>query len=169
MENDALAPHDPLAPAMPRPTFALPRASEGLPASGHPTSADSERTGVFTSLVKGDSDISGLVAYSIYKQNKLDWLQAFESIKGRAPDEAELAAYIIGEGTPRRLATYRHLADSTLAGNGPDVVGATRPTSGRKAPASGMLTPSLLVVYAIIAGLFIVGFWLAAHYTVSSH
>ena len=46
--------------------------------------------------------IAGLVAYSIYKQNKLDWLAAFETAKGRAPNDAELASYIIGEGTPRR-------------------------------------------------------------------
>ena len=168
MDNEALAPHNPAVSAAPRAPVGLPRAAEALPVSTHVTSADRERTGVFTSLVKEDSDISGLVAYSIYKQNKLDWLQAFEAIKGRVPDEAELAAYIIGESTPRRLATYRHLADSTLAGHGPDI-GAGRPATMRAAPATGLLTPSMIVIYAIIAVLFVVGFWLAAHYTVSNH
>jgi hypothetical protein len=167
MEHEAPASQDPGTHAAPRP-MSLPRAAERLPPAISASSVDGERTGVFTSLVREDSDISGLVAYSIYKQNKLDWLQAFEALKGRAPNEAELAAYIIGESTPRRLATYRHLAESTLAGNGPDV-GAARPASGRIAPAAGMLTPGMIGVYAIIAVLFVVGFWLAAHYTVSNH
>src|SRR3954468_14307437 len=34
---------------------------------------DGDRNPVFTNLVKADNDIVGLVAYSIYKQNKLDW------------------------------------------------------------------------------------------------
>jgi hypothetical protein len=71
---------------------------------------------VFQKLVAADDDVVGLVAYSIYKQNKLDWLRAFENLRSRAPGEAELSAYVIGENTPRRLATYRHLAESTLAG-----------------------------------------------------
>jgi hypothetical protein len=99
----------------------------GLPAArpfdsgGASTPAESERNTVFTSLVSGDNDIVGLVAYSIYKQNKHDWLIAFSRSRGREPNDDEMHAYIIGESTPRRLATYRHLAESTLAGHGPDV------------------------------------------------
>jgi hypothetical protein len=82
---------------------------------------DEERNGVFESLVTSDADIVGLVAYSIYKQNKHDWLVAFEKAKGRQPNDGELSAYILGEGTPRRLAIYRHLAEATLEGRGPEV------------------------------------------------
>jgi hypothetical protein len=85
---------------------------------------DPDRNIVFGSLVTGDSDIVGLVAYSIYKQNKHDWLVAFEKARGREPKDDELQSYIIGESTARRLATYRHLAQSTLDGNAPSV---TRP------------------------------------------
>ena len=88
-----------------------------------PEIQDAGRNAVFNALVKGDSDITGLVAYSIFKQNELDWLSEFRSAKGREPTDAEADAYIIGEGTARRLATYRHLADATLGGNGPDVAG----------------------------------------------
>lgn len=88
-----------------------------------PEIQDAGRNAVFAALVKGDQDITGLVAYSIFKQNELDWLSEFRSAKGREPSETEADAYIIGESTPRRLATYRHLADSTLAGTGPDVAG----------------------------------------------
>ncbi len=138
-----------------------------------PAASGGDRNIVFPTLVKSDNDIAGLVAYSIYKQNKLDWLTAFEAAKRRAPDEAELAAYIIGEGTPRRLATYRHLAEATLAGHGPEIAG--RPAPGR-APfqrRQGLVggrafTSGLIVTYALIALLFIIGFWLAAHFTMTS-
>ena len=137
-------------------------------APGSPAPDANDRNLIFKTLVKDDADITGLVAYSIYKQNKLDWLTAFETIKGRTPNDAELASYIIGEGTPRRLATYRHLAEATLAGNGPDVDGAPRVARG---PARGVLadrttlTAGLVAVYGIIALLFLFGFWMAAHYT----
>jgi hypothetical protein len=79
------------------------------------------RNPIVEMLVSGDNDIVGLVAYSIYKQNKRDWLIAFRRAKVRAPTEDEASAYIIGESTPRRLATFRHLAQATLDGRGPDV------------------------------------------------
>ena len=93
---------------------------------------DNDRNPVFEQLVSGDSDIVGLVAYSIYKQNKHDFLVAFSKTKGREPNEAELGAYTMGESTPRRLAIYRHLAQSTLDGRGPD--SPAMPGGARKAP-----------------------------------
>ena len=132
------------------------------------------RTGVFSHLVKDDGDIAGLVAYSIYKQHKLDWLRAFESAKGRPPSDDELASYFIGEGTPRRIATYRHLAEATLSGQGPDVgglPGGGREVGRRRIAGFGErtpLAPSLIAIYALIAVLFVIGFWLALHYTMTS-
>lgn len=124
--------------------------------------SDAERNNVFASLVSGDADIVGLVAYSIYKQNKHDWLVSFARLKNREPDEAELAAYIIGESTPRRLATYRHLAQATLDGRGPEVgtgttgqsyAGLSKARNGRFA--GGSLSPltwiGLTVVVLILA------------------
>lgn len=130
--------------------------------------------GVFQRLVNDDGDIAGLVAYSIYKQNKLDWLRAFEATRGRAPDEAELTAYIIGEGTPRRLATYRHLAEATLTGHGPEIDGPRAPAdvAARRRPVlagPNAVAPGLVAVYAVIALVFVVGLWLALRFTVASH
>ena len=85
------------------------------------TDANDDRNPVFEMLVSGDKDIIGLVAYSIYKQNKREWLMAFHKARGRDPNENEMAAYIIGDSTPRRLATFRHLAQATLEGRGPEV------------------------------------------------
>ncbi len=171
MDNEKLAAAGDAVPMRARPSAgAAPEIVAARPKV--PAAAERERTGVFTSLVKEDSDISGLVAYSIYKQNKLDWLQAFEAATCRAPNESELAAYIIGESTPRRLATYRHLAESTLAGKGPDVEGATPTRNGGPHVAgqgASLPTPRSLVLYGIIAVLFVAVFWFAAHYTVASH
>jgi hypothetical protein len=95
---------------------ARPPALTDWPKGAERSEDEDNGSSVFQKLVAADDDVVGLVAYSIYKQNKLDWLRAFEKLRSRAPGEAELSAYIIGENTPRRLATYRHLAESTLAG-----------------------------------------------------
>ncbi len=137
---------------------------------------DPDRNIVFGSLVTADSDIVGLVAYSIYKQNKHDWLVAFEKFRGREPKDDELQSYIIGESTARRLATYRHLAQSTLDGNGPEV--STSPsTEGfsqrtyqiaqrHKAMAgSAGVNPAVkAVAYVVAAVVFVVAIYLAARY-----
>lgn len=103
----------PLAAPAPAPVAALAITDGGAESPG-------DRNTVFGSLVTEDSDVVGLVAYSIYKQNKHDFLVAFSKLKGREPSETELAAYTMGESTPRRLAIYRHLAQATLDGRGPD-------------------------------------------------
>ena len=92
-----------------------------------------EHNVVFTSLVTGDGDIVGLVAYSIYKQNKYDWLEAYSRLEGRMPEPAEVQSYLLGESTARRLATYRHLAQAVLDGRGPNVPGAVPATPQRRA------------------------------------
>ncbi len=168
----------PTVPLMPRSTPFEPARAEPGPrvAAAFPAgSVDrSDRNNVFGHLVHDDGDIAGLVAYSIYKQHKLDWLRAFESAKGRAPDENELASYIIGEGTPRRLATYRHLAEATLAGHGPEVDGvptsATRPPLALRGRFAGRRTgegfaTGMIALYGLIAVLFVFGFYLAMHFT----
>lgn len=90
-------------------------------AAGANNNSDTGGESLFTNLVRADGDIVGLVAYSIHKQNEHDWLQAFTKANNRPPDAAEMAAYLLGELTSRRLATYRHLAAATLAGKGPEM------------------------------------------------
>ncbi len=147
-------------------------APDSAPTAGvlHPEIQDSGRNAVFAALVKGDSDITGLVAYSVFKQNELDWLQEFRTAKGREPTEAEADSYIIGESTPRRLATYRHLADATLSGNGPDVAAggpsATRSVSLQQpAKAAGGLGMSA-IVYFILTLVLLVAVYYSARYGV---
>lgn len=145
-------------------------------AGGETTIVDpAEHNVVFTSLVTSDQDIVGLVAYSIYKQNKYDWLQAFGRTLGRMPNDVEAQSYLLGESTPRRLATYRHLAEATLDGRGLNVPGSSSGTGSaltqrrQPVPATAarngmggfnrqMLVGGLVVVVLVIALVFFLHF-----------
>jgi hypothetical protein len=116
----------------------LPRSMVGEEADHNP---------IFEALVSTEGEISGLVAYSLYKQNKRDWLQEFRKQLGRLPDESETRSYIIGESTARRLATYRQLAQSTL---GTDSGGVT--VARRTVPMSGVLWTVLILAALAILG-----------------
>lgn len=135
----------------------------------NPEIQDSGRNAVFAALVKGDSDVTGLVAYSIFKQNELDWLSDFRKARDRDPTEAEADAYIIGENTQRRLATYRHLAEATLQGKGPDVAtgvaGVSSVSRSGETRSSGGFGASTLV-YIVLAIAVLVGVYFAARYGV---
>lgn len=129
------------------------RAKENsLPAvAGAKMNEPSEHNEIFTKLVSGDDDIVGLVAYSIYKQNKIDWMRAFEAHAGRAPNEQEFAAYIVGENTPRRVSTYRFLAESTVSKS----VGQTENGSARSALGATISIFYGLLGVAVVAALII--------------
>jgi hypothetical protein len=85
---------------------------------------DPHRNPIFELLVKGENDVVGLLAYGLYKQNKRDWLIAFQANNNRAPDTNELAAFILAERIPRRIMTYRHLAENMLSRDGYKISGA---------------------------------------------
>jgi hypothetical protein len=135
-----------------RPAPAEQSASVALTDGGR--EAPGDRNTVFGSLVTEDSDVVGLVAYSIYKQNKHDFLVAFSKAKGREPNETEMGAYTMGESTPRRLAIYRHLAQATLDGRGPDSPAIPGGAAKKPAPANGAALNTKLLVAAI--GLLVV-------------
>lgn len=128
----------------------LKRAVEPVALTDNGADMPGDRNTVFGSLVTEDSDVVGLVAYSIYKQNKHDFLVAFSKAKGREPNDAEMAAYTMGESTPRRLAIYRHLAQATLDGRGPD--SPAIPGGQKKAPAkdSSALNTKLLGAVVVL-------------------
>jgi hypothetical protein len=72
---------------------------------------------VQAALVSNDSDFVGLLAMAIYEQHRRDWLVNYRETFGQAPDEHASRLYDIAENTPRRLATYRQLAEARLAGS----------------------------------------------------
>jgi len=156
-ENDAQNNVSSVAIALPK-AGGLLKARDAVEVDG----TEAERNTIFDSLVKVEGEVAGLVAYSIYKQNKRAWLHDFIKATGRPPNEAESRAYIIGESTERRLATYRHLAAGTLAGEGPEAPSsagrATRQTHGRPASffavwAVVLVAAVALLAYALHAGL----------------
>jgi hypothetical protein len=87
-----------------------------LPETVNPDSMQPEdtRNPMFELLVQNESDVTGLLAYALYKQNKRDWLIAFQATHGHDPDVTETGAFILGERLPRRTATYRRLAEDML-------------------------------------------------------
>ena len=90
------------------------KADAAMPPNPHDPHDEMDHNPIFDALVSHDGEVSGLVAYSLYKQNKRSWIEDFKRIVGRLPNEDETRAYIIGENTERRLATYRLLAQTTL-------------------------------------------------------
>ena len=118
---------------------------------------EAEHNPIFEALVTGEGEIAGLVAYSIYKQNKRAWLQAFIKATRRPPTDDELRAYVIGESTDRRLVTYRHLAAATLAGHGPETPEAYSKTSTPTRPGWFYIVGGLVLAAAL--GLL----WFAVH------
>jgi hypothetical protein len=156
-QNEAQSSVSSLAIGLPK-AGALPKARDEVEIDG----TEAEHNTIFDSLVKVEGEVAGLVAYSIYKQNKRAWLHDFIKASGRPPNEAESRAYIIGESTERRLATYRHLAAATLAGQGPEAPSsagrATLQTHGRRASffavwAIVLVAAVALLAYALHAGL----------------
>jgi hypothetical protein len=72
------------------------------------------RNPMFAKLVEREDDTVGLLAYALYKQSKRDWLIAFHELHARTPTDAESRAFITGEQLPRRMQTYRQLAQQQL-------------------------------------------------------
>jgi hypothetical protein len=128
-------------------------AKTNAPSSMSPVAAteESERNPIFDSLVGRDGEIAGLVAYSIYKQNKRAWLDDFIKATGRTPTEAETRSYIIGESTERRLATYRQLAAATLGGQSVRLKGSS--SVSRHSRLTGALWSLVALAALVVVGL----------------
>jgi hypothetical protein len=90
--------------------------SSALPESIQSGSVKAEDTHnpMFELLVQNESDVTGLLAYALYKQNKRDWLIAFQTRHGSDPDAVQTEVFVLGERLPRRIATYRRLATDLL-------------------------------------------------------
>jgi hypothetical protein len=110
---------------------------------------EADRNPIFDNLVGSEGEVAGLVAYSIYKQNKRAWLDDFIKATGRTPTEAETRSYIIGENTERRLAIYRQLAAAALGGQTLRIKGAVPVVRPRR------LAPTLLALAALVAMMFV--------------
>lgn len=73
-----------------------------------------ERFPTFANLVKDENDLVGLIAYSLYKQDKLAFIQEGINKAGVTPSEADLAVFCRGANIAGRLASYRQSAEILL-------------------------------------------------------
>ncbi|MCK9985640.1 MAG: hypothetical protein AzoDbin1_02112 [Azoarcus sp.] len=66
---------------------------------------------IFDQLVGDDQDFVGIVAYTVYKRQKIEWLKQFEAANGRPANDAEIkggfAAFSI---LPSQVNSYRDKA-----------------------------------------------------------
>jgi hypothetical protein len=67
---------------------------------------------IYCELVDDPDDILGIIAYSFYKQQKIEFFQAFHEKNSRAPSEDELKTFYITSNSPASLASYRTKADA---------------------------------------------------------
>ena len=85
-ENDTRSNVSPVAITLPKAGAMLkPRDAVEVDAT------EAEHNTIFDNLVKVEGEVAGLVAYSIYKQNKRAWLHDFIKATGRPPNDAEFA------------------------------------------------------------------------------
>lgn len=96
------------------------------------------QTPMFDALVREDADTAGLLAYALHEQTRRDWLHAYHARIGAEPTALEMTAFIEGEGLPRRLATYRRLAEDMLRGHAQ----AARPAAAAPTVMSGAPSPA---------------------------
>lgn len=85
------------------------------------TSKDLDNKSMLASLVMGNSNVLGLLAYSLYVQCKEEWRTEFIKTFRREPNAHETLIFELGERTTRRKITYRFLADARLTGEYPDI------------------------------------------------
>lgn len=89
-----------------------------------------------------DDDLVGLLAYSMYKQRKRDWIIEFGKQQGRDPTADEARSFLIGETTSSRLNDYRQQSELILASYGDEIIKGARPSIEREAVA-GRIEASL--------------------------
>ncbi len=69
----------------------------------------------FTKLVTSDTDFVGMVAYTIYKNEKLDWIAQFKAQNSnREPTEDELKQFNLTTDSDLRIQQYRQMAETSV-------------------------------------------------------
>ena len=69
----------------------------------------------FTKLVTDDKDFVGMVAYTIYKNEKLDWISQFKAQNlNREPTEDELKQFNLTTDSDLRIQQYRQMAETSV-------------------------------------------------------
>lgn len=71
---------------------------------------------IYKQLVDSDNDLVGLVAYGIYKQHKIEFLQNFKEDVQREPTDGECKVFYLTTTTKDQLRKYRDQAETLVSG-----------------------------------------------------
>lgn len=69
---------------------------------------------IYTKLVEGDDDIAGHIAYSLYKRQKMEYIQKWEREKGGQITLDALEDFHINSGTKATIESYQDKAYNIL-------------------------------------------------------
>jgi hypothetical protein len=75
---------------------------------------------IYTELVKNENDILGILAYSLYKRQKIEFIQGFKNKTGNEPSDADLTTFHDISNSASQLESYRNQANQ-LAQNFLDI------------------------------------------------
>ncbi len=69
---------------------------------------------MYSNIVKADDDIIGLVAYALYKKQKIAFFNKVRKDTGKDPTEFDIKAFIINSSTESQINSYREQATRIL-------------------------------------------------------
>lgn len=69
----------------------------------------------FRKLINHDKDFVGMIAYTVYKNEKIDWIDRFIAKEQRSPTQAEIdIGFNIATDSDLRIENYRSIAEVQL-------------------------------------------------------
>lgn len=84
--------------------------------------AEKQYNYIYSKLVSDPGDVVGLLAYSIYKQHKIEFIEDFKKKKGSAPTDADIENFIMSSVTSSQLDKYKESAVTILSETVADAV-----------------------------------------------
>ncbi len=70
---------------------------------------------IYSQLVRANDDLVGLIAYGIYKKQKIEFIEKMKSDTGHDPTEAECQAFYSTSTTDSQLKYYRTQAETMIS------------------------------------------------------
>jgi ATP-dependent Zn protease len=67
---------------------------------------------IFSKLVEDSNDILGIIAYSFYKQQKIEFIRAFENQNDREPTDDEMRVFYVTSNSDASLESYNAKAEA---------------------------------------------------------
>ncbi|MFJ4430101.1 hypothetical protein ACIPZG_03915 [Pseudomonas sp. NPDC089395] len=71
---------------------------------------------IYSILVENEQDTLGIIAYSLYKRQKIEFIKAFKTKHEREPKDEDLAPFHDVSNSPTQLEIYRNQASQLVQG-----------------------------------------------------